>query len=131
MEMTDEEKKELRAIIREALIDALVELRHIPVPASSVPVTVITIRIGSGEMAGISTLGVGAVFYCMGPTGPGEGEPYAPLSLDDKNEQLLRRIMDKTGELPEEVIRRLEFNIRTRQLTEEIERYAKELCDES
>lgn len=119
MEMTDEEKKELRAIIRETVMDALEELRHMPVPASRAPITEITIRISSGEMVGISTLGVGALsYYCMGPTGPGEGEPYTPSLLDDRSKEILQRIMEMTGEAPEEIIRKV---IRT---------YANELAGE-
>lgn len=126
--MKEEEKEELKAIVREVLGEVMSEVRPMPVPSG--PVTEISIRVmPSGA---IETLGVGhaGYFYPFGcvpgcvPTAPCLG---ATVPTDEKSAKLLQHIMDTTGDGQEDVIRKLGTRIVERQLAEEIEKYAEEL----
>jgi hypothetical protein len=126
--MTEEEKEELKAIVREVLGEAMSEVR--PMPVSSGPVTEINIRVSPS--GAIETLGLGHVGYfhpfscgiCCPPTAP----PFGAVTLtDEKSTQLLQHIKDSTGESQEDVVRKLGIRITERQLAEEIEKYAEEL----
>ena len=129
--MTEEEKEELRAIVREVLGDMMSEVR--PMPVTSGPVTEISIRVmPSGA---IETLGVGHVgcyaypfscWPCCPPTAPGP-RFGAVVPTDEKSAKLLEHIKDATGEGQEDVISKLGTRIMERQLAEEIEKYADEL----
>jgi hypothetical protein len=129
--MTEEEKKELKAIVREVLDEVMSEVKPMPVPVSSGPVTEISIRVmPSGA---IETLGVGhvggypypfACWPCPPPTTPCLA---AMVPTDEKSVKLLQHIVDTTGEGQEEVIRKLGNRIMGKQLAEEIERYAEEV----
>ena len=112
------DEKQLKAAVREAVREIMAELRPMPVPAPPAPVTEIVIRCGSPEAVQVLGGGISLLSYCC----PGPG-----LSLDEKSKERLQRIKDKTGEEPEDVISKLELQIRGRQLTEEIEKSAKEV----
>lgn len=126
--MTEEEKEELKAVIREVLGEVMSEVR--PMPVSSGPVTEINIRVSPS--GAIETLGLGHVGYfcpfscgiCCPPTAP----PFGAVTLtDEKSAKLLQHIKDATGESQEDVVRKLGIRITERQLAEEIEKYAEEL----
>ncbi|MBI1925749.1 hypothetical protein HYR99_16045 [Candidatus Poribacteria bacterium] len=112
--MTDEE---LKIAVREAMNEILAEHRPMPVPAPSYPVTEIIIRCGDPE--GVKVLGVPSHDY------PVACCPASPLPLDPKSQELLQKIKDKTGESPEELIRKLEEQLKAQQLASMIEQYAK------
>ena len=126
--MTEEEKEELRAIVREVLGNMISEVRSMPIPSG--PVTEINIRVmPSGA---IETLGVGHAAYlhpfgcvpgCV-PTAPGFG---AAAPADAKSVQLLQHIKDATGEEEKDVIDKMGIRVMRKLLAEEIEKYSEEL----
>jgi hypothetical protein len=115
----DLDEKQLKAVVREAVKEVLAELRLMPVAAPSAPVTEILIRSGSSEA--VRVLGEEVISYCVSQLCLGD------IPFDDKISKLLRKIADKIGETPEEVIRKLDNEIKARQFAEDIEKYAKKL----
>jgi hypothetical protein len=128
--MTEEEKEELKAIVREVLAEVMSDVKPMPVPASSGPVTEISIRIipsGAIEMLGVGHAGYVYPFACVPgcvPTAPCFG---VVVPTDEKSAQLLQHIKDATGEGQEDVIRKLGIRVMEKQLAEELEKYAEEL----
>ncbi len=125
--MTEEEKEELRAIVREVLGDMMSEVRPMPVPSG--PITEISIRVmpsGAIETLGVGQVGLFSCGICCPPTAPG---PYSGMVVptDEKSAQLLQRIKDATGESQEDVVRKLGARIMEKQIAEEIEKYSEEL----
>lgn len=125
--MTEEEKEELRAIVREVLGDMMSEVRPMPVPSG--PVTEISIRImpsGAIETLGVGHVGFPYPFGCA-PSCPPTAYLGAIVPSDEKSAKLLEHIKETTGEGQEDVISKLGIRIMERQLAEEIEKYAEEL----
>lgn len=128
--MTEKEKEELKAIVKEVLGEVMSDIKPMPVPASSGPVTEINIRVipsGAIEAMGVGHVGYVYPFSCVPfcvPTAPNLG---VVVPADEKSTQLLQHIKDATGEDQEEVIRKLGMRIMEKQLVEEIEKYAEEL----
>jgi hypothetical protein len=128
--MTEEEKEELRAIVREVLVDMMSEVRPMPVPSG--PVTEISIRImpsGAIETLGVGHVGYPYPFGCWPSCPPTAPCLYfgAAVPTDEKSAQLLQHIKDATGEGQEDVINKMGIRIMKKQLAEEIEKYAQEL----
>ena len=123
--MTDEEKKELRAIVSEVVKEIMAKLRPMPVSAPSPPVTEIVIRSGAPET--VQMLGGRGVPYCPCPCRCPYFAPDEAASLDDKRKELLQGIKGKTGEEPEKVVQRLENEVRVKMLASAIEDYARKL----
>ena len=122
--MTEEEKEELRAIVREVLGNMLSEVRPMPVPSG--PVTEISIRVmpsGAIETLEIGRVGTLPCWPCP-PSAPYLAEM---VPTDEKSAKLLQYIMDSTGETQEDVIRKLGTRITEKRLAKEIEKYAEEL----
>lgn len=128
--MSEEEKEELKAVVREVLGEIMSEVR--PMPASSGSVTEINIRVmpsGAIETLGVGHAGQLYPFGCVPMCPPGAPGLYfgAAVPTDDKSAQLLQHIKGTTGEGEEDVIDKLGIRIMTRQLAEEIEKYVEEL----
>jgi len=110
-------EQDLKATVREAMKEILAELRPMPVSTSSDCVTEIVIRSGSaGAMQMLGASYVPLSYCCVCPT--------TCVPIPHANKALLQKIQDKTGEASEEVIRKLELEIRAKQLSAAIEEYA-------
>lgn len=117
--MKDEEREELKKAVQEAVKEILAGQRPMPVPAPLAQGTEIIIR--SGVPQGL----VSSLTSCPCPI------PEVSVSLSAKSKKLLKRIKDEIGEKPEDVIAKLELQIRSRLLDAEILEYAKNLEIES
>lgn len=129
--MTEEEKEELKAIVREVLGEVMSELRPMPVPSSG-SVTEINIRVmpsGAIETLGVGHAGYLHPFGCVPSCPPTAPCLYlgAAVPTDEKSAQLLQHIKEVTGEEEEEVINKMGIRIVERQIAEEIEKYVDEL----
>ena len=128
--MTEEEKEELRAIVREVLGDMMSEARPMPVPSGSV--TEINIRVmpsGAIETLGVGHAGYLYPFGCVPLCVPAAPSLHfgAAVPTDEKSAQLLQHIKDATGESQEDVISKMGIRIMEKQLAEEIEKYSEDL----
>lgn len=120
----------MKAVAREALKEVLAEHRPMPTPTPSPPVTEIVIRSGAPESVfarGYSSLANDCCCPCPPPPCCCASVNESAALLIPANKNLLQQIQNKTRETSEELLHKLELRVKSRQLTEEIEKYAKEV----
>ena len=145
--MTDEERAEIKAIVRETVMEIMAKLRPMPTPAApspTAPFTEIIIRTGPPGAVQVSSQAMqsssqGRPIYfgcppdcCCCDTCPPDwcccfGVSWRDAIADEEERKLLRKVQEATGESPEEIVRKMDHRLKSRQIAEEMKKYAEEI----